>query len=479
MSGTGERCSDGVEGLPAEMVARAAAILGVGGDGIDEERNSHERGPHLVTVRVAGPRGERVLRVPLGVPVGELGEAIGDAVGAGGAASVSLRGQVVLPHQTLAEAGAGAGSTLTVGDLPWSQASEPVPVCVGRGVRGGRRPVGHASLALFGTLSSVLAVGAFFAGGAALGGAKGAPVALAAKLARAAAQAWVSGKPFSGRAGGDVGADLGHRGPPLGGALEPAGWWSTPGLLSEQFVVGGPDGAYGLSVVVYKGYVVFPPTPSPLPFVEPPGAHVAETGITVRTGLGRYAEDWAKATFGPTGALRPAGLGLAGNVQILDEWQPRSGAALVARVQVPLSTADGFAAYTAHSQLESSQDAVLACRQGVVGAAARLKLAEEGARAANAGAERALQAVNAGVPLSPSALATQGAATNADEAVTKAKVVFRAAEGDLGTAERREATAELELQKAQSKPISVSGVYDVAFDRQDKAVAWAPGEYGA
>ena len=84
-----------------------------------------------------------------------------------------------------------------------------------------------------------------------------------------------------------------------------------------------------------------------------------------------------------------------------------------------------------------------------------------------------------GAPLSQAALATQGAATNADEGVTKAKASFLAAEGDLGTAERREAMDERELQKAQSRPTSVSGVYDVAFDRQDKAVAWAPGEYGA
>lgn len=132
----------------------------------------------------------------------------------------------------------------------------PLPLYGGpRGYRGGRQPGGRGRWAVFGALGTALAIGGFFAG--------------AAKLARAPAEAWTSGKRFSGRTGGDVGPRLGRRGPELGGALEPAGWWSAPSLLSEQFVVGTSSGAYGLSVVVYKGYVVYPPTPARLSFVEP------------------------------------------------------------------------------------------------------------------------------------------------------------------------------------------------------------------
>jgi hypothetical protein len=210
-----------------------------------------------------------------------------------------------------------------------------------RGYRSGQGPVRRDKRAFSGAAAGVVAVGMFFAGGAILGGGQQASPSSAAKLARAAVQSWLSGTRFSGPTGGDVGPLLDRRGPALAGQLEPAGSWSGAGLFSQQFVVGGPAGAYGLTVVVYKGYVVYPPTPSPLPFVEPAGSQVPETGTWVKANVAHSVEKWATATFAPTGALRPAGLVLAGRVHVLDEWRPPSGASLVARVQVPLSRADG------------------------------------------------------------------------------------------------------------------------------------------
>ena len=199
----------------------------------------------------------------------------------------------------------------------------------------------------------------------------------------------------------------------------------------------------------------------------------------MRTGLGRAAEDWAGATFAPAGALRPAGLGLAGKVHVLDEWRPRSGPALVARAQVPLSSADGFAAYEAQRQLGSAKSAVLASRRALVDGAARLESAESRAKAAAAAAQQAVGALGAGVSLSQAAVAAQGEATSAERAATKAEEASRAAEGRLGAAERQEARAERRLQRARQRATSVAGVYDVAFDRKGRAVAWAPAGYGA
>ena len=242
VSGTEEPCSGGTGGLPADLVARAAAVLGVGEDGGEEGGRAHGQGRHLVALRVAGPHGTRAVRVPLDVAVGELGGVLAEAAGARGVASVRLRGQPVLPHQSLAEVGVGAGSTLTVDEAP-GQVGEPLLVHGGLRTYPGRRPSGRGHWALTGALGTALAIGGFFAGGAVLGGAKEASVPAAASLARQAAQAWLSGRRFAGPARGDVGAGLGRRGPALGGALEPAGWSSGPGLFAGQFVVGSPLGA--------------------------------------------------------------------------------------------------------------------------------------------------------------------------------------------------------------------------------------------
>jgi hypothetical protein len=345
--------------------------------------------------------------------------------------------------------------------------------------RSTRSPVGRVRQALSIAAAGALAVGIFFAGAAVAGGSQEASTPAAARLARAAAQSWLSGTRFSGPTGGDVGARLDRRGPALGGQLEPAGSWSAPGLLSEQFVVGGHGGAYGLSVVVYKGYLVYPPTPSPLPFVEPAGPPVPETGTWAKTDVASLVDHWAAATFAAAGALRPADLALAGKAQVLDEWRPRSGASLVARVQVPLGSAGGFAAYEARQTLAGAQEAVLGGRQAVVGSAARLKLAEDQAGADDLAAQRAVQAASARDPLSKAAAAAQGTATSAQETVTKAGDALRTAEGQLGAAKSQEAAAQRDLALAQEQPASMSGVYDVAFNRQGNIVAWAPAEYGA
>jgi hypothetical protein len=127
-----------------------------------------------------------------------------------------------------------------------------------RRYQAGPGPANKDRRVFFGAVAGALAVGMFFAGGAVLGGGQKHPAPAAAKLARAAAQAWLSGTRFSGPTRRDVGPLLDRGGPALAGQLEPAGSSSASGLFSEQFVVGSPAGAYGLSVVVYKGYVVYP-----------------------------------------------------------------------------------------------------------------------------------------------------------------------------------------------------------------------------
>lgn len=464
--------------VPPELVAKAAALLGAGEMGAEENRRAGAREPRVVAVRVVGPRGRKVVRVPLDVPVGDLAEVLAEGAGVETVASVSLRsGQLILPHETLGKLGVGAGSTLQVDELP-----SPEPVFgygAPRGYQTGRRPVSRGHRAFFGAVAAAVVVGMFFAGGAVQGGGQGPPAPAAVKLAKAAADAWMSGKRFSGPARGDVGSLLGRRGPAVTAYVEPAGSWSAPGLLSEQFVVGSSAGTYGLSVVVYKGYVVYPPTPSPLPFVEPPGAHVPETGTSATANMDQSVTNWAIATFAPAGALRPADLGLAGRVQVLDEWRPRSGADLVARVEVPLASADGFTAHEAREELLAAQEAVLTGRRAVVGGAVGLRRAEDKAKADDTAAQQAAQVVSAGAPPSKSVAAAEAAAASAQETVSKDENSFRAAENQLGAAERQEASAKAELTRADSKPLSATGVYDVAFDHQGKVVAWAPAEYGA
>ncbi len=476
--------------VPPEMVAKAADLLSIG-DGLGSflvsrgsgrvERPERSRDLHLAVMKmVGGRRGKEVVRVPLDVPAGVLGGPLCESAAVEGMSALVRRGQVVLPHQALGGTGVvGAGPISQVDELP-AHVAEPVIAHRGpRGYPAAPRPVRRERRALSGAVAGAVAAGICFAGGAVLRGGPGASVPAAARLGRSAAQAWLSGQRFSGPTRGDVGALLDRRGPALTGHLEPAGSWSTPGLLSQQFVVSSPAGTFGLSVVVYKGYIVYPPTPSPLPFVEPPGAQVPETGTWVKTDVARSVENWASATFAPTGALRPANLALSGAAQVLDEWRPRSGASLVARVQVPLASTDGFAAYGARQALIAARQAVLAGRLAAEGSAARLRLAEEQAAADDTAAQQKVQVASAGAPVPKAAAAVQGTATSEPGPVTKAEDVFRAAEDHLAAAERQETSAQRQLRLAQARPMSLSGVYDVAFDRHGNIAAWAPAEYGA
>ena len=107
----------------------------------------------------------------------------------------------------------------------------------------------------------------------------------------------------------------------------------------------------------------------------------------------------------PDGAKGP---GLTGKAQVLDESRPRSGPGLVARVQVPFASADGFAVYEARKAPQTAEEVGLAGRRTVVGGAARLRLAEDKARADDAAAQQAVKAVSTDAPLSKAAAGRSG-----------------------------------------------------------------------
>jgi hypothetical protein len=265
--------------------------------------------------------------VPLDVPLGKLGEVLGDGTGA----SVSLRGgPVVLPHQTFGEVGMDAGSTVQVDGLAVQVVAGPVAgngrargYQAGRQVQRARWPVSRGRLAL-----SAAVAGAWRSG-------LSSPAVRCSEADRSLRhRLWPSSPARQRKRGGRPSASPCQRAETS--ALSSAGearLWRAPGVC-EVVVRPGPferavrsRSPYGLTVVVYKDYVVYPPTPSPLRLIERPGAHVPETGAGVSTNVARSVENWAKTTFAATGALRPAGLGLAGKAQVLEEWRPRSGRA--------------------------------------------------------------------------------------------------------------------------------------------------------
>ncbi len=163
-----------------------------------------------------------------------------------------------------------------------------------------------------------------------------------------------------------------------------------------------------------------------------------------------------RAEVAVLGPRRRQGPGLAGKAQVLDESRPRSGQGLVARVQIPFASVDGFAVYEARKAPQTTEEVVLAGRRTVVGGAARLRLAEDKARADDAAAEQAVKAVSTNAPLSKAAAGRSGRGHQGPRNGHEGGEGFPGGGKPVGPAERQETSAKRELTRAEAQPTSVS-----------------------
>lgn len=467
--------------VPPELLARAAAVLGVSATPPPGGAGRASGGALMVNVH--GPDTRTLMTVPVDVPVGLLAGSLGAAVDVPVIARITLRGETVSPDQTLADLGVRAGAALTVeapagrrltslptgdptpatGPAP-PQTAPPTTYAQPAGgprhasAAAGRTPLSWAALVVGAVVVIVVAV---LAGAALFGGSsQPAPTAPAGaeQLAASAANAWVTGGPFTGPREASVPANLGRSGPAGAGVVTEAGVSVHGKISSWLFIVRPPAGAagsYGLSVVIYQGLLAYPPTPTPLPFANtsPPGGTptVPQSGkiLTPTAATNRGAQAWADLTF-PAPAARPgpgsgsalAGFAAAGPVKILDELRPAAGPATVDRVQVPL-TGDVPG---------SPQAAALAAAQSAAGRAAAAVTTDT-------------RAVSSRFTI----LAAAGTPGNV-LAVMAAQAALKSAQANLTLAMTAAATAARGAGRA-------IGVYDVAFNAQGRAVAWAPADY--
>jgi hypothetical protein len=516
---------------PDDMMAAAARILGVADAAPtdDGERDT------TVLVTVAGPNSRKVVQVASNVPAGRLAQSLGDAVGVTVVARLSVRGGVVIhPAQTLNEVGVRAGSVILV-DEPGA----PGLVNNGTGVapassqpgyqhywtrpqttRGrGRSSVGRTrrERTVLTVTVAGLAVVAFLLGGALTGGSNSpASNQLASnRLATRAVTAWLANKPFDGPRLIGVPANLGRSGgPAVTATVEAAGSSTSDGIVSQQFIVVPDSGTpYGLSVVLYKGKVAYPVTLTGILFAESatgPGTPVVpQTGAIVAPSATGPAQAWARATFGPgaTSPITALGFGLAGSAKVLNQWDPKTGAAMVARIQVPLSTgAPGTASAVARTKasdtVTADRETVSADQRAVTRTAATLVSDEDAVTKANGAAQAAVAASNtaqakvaadsAANPVSASLAADTATATTAAAAVTAEQTAATTAQATLTADQHAHALAAAKLvadQKTEradlalaaraenQHPATVESVYDVAFNAAGQPLAWAPADY--
>lgn len=486
---------NGTPVVAPDLLAQAAQILGV-----DTSAGSPSEHSNLLLVTVAGPDAHKVVRVPLDVPAGHLARTLGDAVGVTVVARLSVRGgKVIRPAQTLAEVGIRTGSVIVVDEPGSPGLSETARSVVTDGAqqywsrspaRRGRQetPPGRTGgqWALLGGSVVAMVVVVALAGAALFGGSSTTSAAPTAVSLRAA-DAWLAAKPFAGGRLGGVPADLGRSGAALNAVLEPAGSSSAAGITSQQFIVVPRAGtAFGLSVVTYRGKIAYPPTVTGLPFAD--GARtrtVPESGKIVRPSAAKAAQAWAQSAFGPdaTGAVAKLGFGLAGEVRVLNQWQPKSGPAFVARIQVPLSsTAAGTPAARAAGALSAIRHTV-ATERNTLGPLADAIVADQATLAsADTTAQAAVAAAGAAKPPNPpplaaAATAAQQAATNAQNALTKDQHALTAARAKLAGDQKTEATDAAALKAAATQPATVVSVYDVAFTSSGTALTWVPADY--
>jgi hypothetical protein len=318
----------------------------------------------------------------------------------------------------------------------------------------------------------------------------------AVRLATEAASAWVDGTAFRGERGAGVPADLGRSGPVPRGVVEPVGSSTARGVTSLLFVVDPPAGeAYGLSVVVARGKVAYPVTVSPLPFAisVPSGAAavVPERGRTVAPSAPARAraQAWAQSAFGfPDRPAGPSGYGLAGAVEVLEQWAPSTGAVDVTRVSVPLKgTVQAGPVAAARQTVATDARAVAAARPAVTAiAAARAQTnATLGCEVAAARSAAAAAAAAAGTDHPKRAARDAQEATTDQTAATAARKTLAAQQATqttdtarLAAAQHSYAAALAALTSAEAAAsTAVTSVYDVAFDSHGRPSAWAPADY--
>jgi hypothetical protein len=487
---------------PADLMARAAEILGV-----DDTPGTLPAPGTTVMVTVAGPDRRQVMQVPTDVAMGRLAATLGEAVG------VTVVSRVC---QTLADVGARAGSIIF---LNAAGGARSIPTAPRGGNGAGHDDSDHyqrkgtrlqprttpavtpartrtrwAGLSL--ALAALVAV-SMLLGAALFGGAS--PTATSVPksdqlLAARAAQAWVDGVTFSGPRLAGVPADLGRSGPTARGTVEAVGSSTSGAITSQLFVVAPTTGpVYGLSVVTYHGKVAYPPTVSPLPFAmsmvagRPPV--VPQTGTIVAPTAVGQAQTWAAAVFGsPTAPTGRLGYGVAGPVKILAQWVPKTGAALVTRVQVPLAgvltgTAQAAALTAAQSTLTADTISVAAARTAVAAIVATVAHDQDQVTRTVAAAQVAVAAAATAnppnlPPLAAAVTAAQQAATDAQTSLSADQQTQTGDQSALAAAiQTQHSAAAAEKTAATVALTSVVSVYDVAYDTAGQAIAWSPADY--
>lgn len=478
-----------------DLLAKAAEILGV-----TDTSDGATGDPRLVMVTVAGPAGRKVLQVPVDVPMGQLAPGLGAEVGAAVVAGVTLHGQDIPPSRTLTEAGVRAGSVIVVNspdspptgrarsDLAAGGAAGRAPVGLQRRAQTGqvqRRSPGRwaaARLVGLGIGVAALIVVSMLIGGATFASnstASSSTPAAAIALAGQAAQRWLSAKDFTGPRLGSVPADLTRQGGPITASVEAVGFSTGHSITEGLFIVDPATGSpFGLSVVIFKGHLAYPPSVTPLPFATsvPAGSvpAVPQSGKIVAPSLTGAAQTWAQTTFPPSGVTSLA-LSLAGNVKILDQWKPSlsaagSGPAMVARVSVALSALLPRATAgisDARHAVTADQQTVSTAQSAVTSASTALSSAQSKASAAAAAAAQ------------PNAPATAAAAaTAATNTLNAARQALSNAKTALSTAQQTltQATATLDQAK-KAGATTFASVYDVTFNPAGQVTGWAPADY--
>jgi hypothetical protein len=358
----------------------------------------------------------------------------------------------------------------------------------------------------------MLAAVAFLLGGALTGGSNSrASNQLASnRLASRAVTAWLADKPFGGPRLTGVPANLGRSGGPVTATVEVAGSSISDGIVSQQFIVVPASGMpYGLSVVLYKGKVAYPVTLTGILFAESATGTgtpvVPQTGAIVAPSATGPAQAWARATFGP-GATNPVtaiGFGLAGSAKVLNQWDPKIGAAMVARIQVPLSTgAPGTVSAVAQTKasdtVAADGETVSADQRALTRTAATLVSDEAAATKANTAAQAAVAASNAAqakvaadsaaaslaadtataASAAAAVTAAQTAATTAQAALTADQHAQSLAAAKLAADQKTErADVALAAQAENQHSATVESVYDVAFNAAGTPLAWVPADY--
>lgn len=493
----GGRCG----GPDPELLARAAEVLGVetAGDATSQQPLA------ALMVTVVGPDRRAVRRVPADVPVGALAGGLGAAVGVKVVSSVSLRdGRVLSPAVTLAEAGVRNASVILV-DTPGvsraagGDAPKPLGGFPEGGQRGGptlpatgARPV-RGSPARWATLAAAtvaVVVISAFVGAAVFGGASASAVTPpgAKRLAARAAGAWMAGATFDGPRLAGVPADLGRTGPGLGGRLEEVGFSSAESITDVLFIASPAEGqAFGLSVVVYAGKIAYPPSVTPLPFatsLRPGRAPLVPEGgriVAPTAATQAQAQSWAAATFTAAGFS----YSLAGKVRVLNQWDPKTGAAMVARVQVPLRGAPAGSpeltrVVIAKAGLTAADDKVTAAGKTLDQSTTKVADDQGALGQANAALASAQAAAAAGKntpPLAAAVTAAQTTFTNAQHTLAVDQAAQSTAQTALAAAKAAETSDRAGLAGAEAALPRVMSVYDVAYDRAGRPIAWAPADY--